>query len=65
MHPCTHAPSLRLPHVLLQVRLVAQDTVEAKVLDMQRWKLQRGQAPAASAAEEFDGGTLMRFFGNL
>ncbi len=39
--------------------------MEGKVLEMQKWKLQRGQAPAASAAEEFDGGTLMRFFGGL
>ena len=48
-----------------QVRLVAEDTVEQRILEMQQWKRTHGQGPASNAAEEFDGGTLMRFFGNL
>ncbi len=47
------------------MRLISDDTVEQRVLEMQQWKMTNGQAPAASAAEEFDGGMLMRFFGNL
>jgi hypothetical protein len=46
------------------VRLIAEDTVEQRILEMQQWKMTNGQVPAASAAEEFDGGTLMRFFGS-
>ena len=51
----------RLP----QVRIIAKDTVEQQVLEMQRWKRQHGQAPAATAAAEFDDGHMLRFFGDM
>jgi hypothetical protein len=62
--------------VRAQVRLVAEDSVEQRVLEMQQWKREHGQAPAGAGArapgranalqeQEFDGGSLLRFFGDL
>ena len=50
--------------------------MEQRVLEMQQWKREHGQAPAGAGArapgranalqeQEFDGGSLLRFFGDL
>jgi hypothetical protein len=53
------------PRAVPQVRLVAEDSVEQRVLEMQQWKLKHGLPPAASAAQEFEGTAVVQFFGDM
>ncbi len=44
------------------IRLIAEDTIESRVLALQRHKLKQGQLPAETQAQEIDQGVLLSFF---
>ena len=44
------------------IRLLARDTVDEQILEIQRRKLESGDAPADTSAAELDAGTLLRVY---
>lgn len=47
------------------IRLLAQDTVESRILELQKAKLESGQGPAELGGQEVDAGVLVSLYEEL